>query len=342
MPRFGKPPDMIVHQDEPLNAEPPRGALAGAPVTPVERFYVRNHGPVPAGAGPLRIEGLVTQPARADARRPAGAAAARAHRDAAMRGQPPRGSPDGARHPRRGAVGPGRDRHRALGRCRAGGRARRCRRRSRRPPRRAHRRRPRRGGRPAAALRGLDPAREGAATRGPAGVGDERRAAGAGPRRAAAGGRAGLHRRAQRQVAGADRAASPSRRRATTRPPPTGCSTCRSARWRSTATSSARRSRAAQVALDGYAFAGGERHVARVEVSADGGADWTRAELLGETRARGRGGCGARRSTLAARPPRGRSCARGTAQAQPSPRARRPCGTRRATPTARGGGSRWR
>ena len=53
---------MIVHQDEPLNAEPPRGALAGAPVTPVDRFYVRNHGPVPAAAAPLRIDGLVTQP----------------------------------------------------------------------------------------------------------------------------------------------------------------------------------------------------------------------------------------------------------------------------------------
>jgi sulfite oxidase len=62
MPLFGKSPDMIVHQEEPLNAEPPRGALAGAPVTPVDRFYVRNHGPVPAAAGPLRIDGLVTRP----------------------------------------------------------------------------------------------------------------------------------------------------------------------------------------------------------------------------------------------------------------------------------------
>jgi sulfite oxidase len=57
----GKPPDMIVHQQEPLNAETPRGALADAPLTPVEHFYVRNHGPVPSTAAPLRVDGLVAQ-----------------------------------------------------------------------------------------------------------------------------------------------------------------------------------------------------------------------------------------------------------------------------------------
>jgi sulfite oxidase len=60
--RFGKPDDTIVHQEAPLNAEPPPAALAGAPVTPVERFYVRNHGAVPETAGPLRVEGLVARP----------------------------------------------------------------------------------------------------------------------------------------------------------------------------------------------------------------------------------------------------------------------------------------
>src|SRR3954471_4347154 len=55
----GKPPDTIVHQEAPLNAEPPREALAGAPITPIERFYVRNHGPVPETTGALRIDGLV-------------------------------------------------------------------------------------------------------------------------------------------------------------------------------------------------------------------------------------------------------------------------------------------
>ena len=58
----GKPPDTIVHQQEPLNAEPPRDALAGAPLTPTERFYVRNHGPVPEATAPLRVDGLVSQP----------------------------------------------------------------------------------------------------------------------------------------------------------------------------------------------------------------------------------------------------------------------------------------
>jgi sulfite oxidase len=62
MGRYGKPPDTIVHQDAPLNAEPPRSALAGAPLTPLERFYVRNHGPVPETAAPLRIDGLVGEP----------------------------------------------------------------------------------------------------------------------------------------------------------------------------------------------------------------------------------------------------------------------------------------
>ena len=32
--------------------------------------------------------------------------------------------------------------------------------------------------------------------------------------------------------------------------------------------------------MRGYAFAGGERHVARVDVSLDGGATWSQAELL--------------------------------------------------------------
>jgi sulfite oxidase len=37
---------------------------------------------------------------------------------------------------------------------------------------------------------------------------------------------------------------------------------------------------AGAVEVRGYAFAGGERHVARVDVSIDGGASWTQAELL--------------------------------------------------------------
>jgi hypothetical protein len=37
---------------------------------------------------------------------------------------------------------------------------------------------------------------------------------------------------------------------------------------------------AGPVEIRGYAFAGGERHVARVDVSVDGGANWSQAELL--------------------------------------------------------------
>ena len=37
---------------------------------------------------------------------------------------------------------------------------------------------------------------------------------------------------------------------------------------------------ACPVEVCGYAFAGGDRHVARVDVSIDGGSNWTQAELL--------------------------------------------------------------
>jgi sulfite oxidase len=61
---FGKPPDTVVHGEEPFNAEPPAPALAQAPITPLERFYVRNHGPVPDthDGWRLRVDGLVERP----------------------------------------------------------------------------------------------------------------------------------------------------------------------------------------------------------------------------------------------------------------------------------------
>jgi sulfite oxidase len=63
MTAFGKPQDTIVHGTDPFNAEPPRTALAGEPVTAVERFYVRNHGPVPDPVGTvLEVDGLVERP----------------------------------------------------------------------------------------------------------------------------------------------------------------------------------------------------------------------------------------------------------------------------------------
>lgn len=39
--------DMVVHEDEPYNAEPTPAALAASFVTPVDTFYSRNHGPIP-------------------------------------------------------------------------------------------------------------------------------------------------------------------------------------------------------------------------------------------------------------------------------------------------------
>lgn len=54
---------MLVHDDAPLNAEPPRGALAGEPITALDHFYVRNHGEVPAASPGWRLSvgGLVSR-----------------------------------------------------------------------------------------------------------------------------------------------------------------------------------------------------------------------------------------------------------------------------------------
>lgn len=60
--RWHKRDDMIVHEIEPYNAEPPPGALADSACTPLEAFYSRNHGPVPEiaeSAWRLRVDGLV-------------------------------------------------------------------------------------------------------------------------------------------------------------------------------------------------------------------------------------------------------------------------------------------
>jgi sulfite oxidase len=59
---WGKRDDMVVHDQEPFNAEPPPAALAGSPLTPIEAFYSRNHGPFPEldpGGWRLCIDGLV-------------------------------------------------------------------------------------------------------------------------------------------------------------------------------------------------------------------------------------------------------------------------------------------
>ncbi len=44
---WGKRAEMIVHEQDPYNAEPPPGLLADAFITPTDVFYSRNHGPIP-------------------------------------------------------------------------------------------------------------------------------------------------------------------------------------------------------------------------------------------------------------------------------------------------------
>jgi sulfite oxidase len=61
MSRYGKRDDLIVHEQEPFNAETARGSLAD-PVTPSDAFYVRGHGAVPeidTGDWRLEVGGLV-------------------------------------------------------------------------------------------------------------------------------------------------------------------------------------------------------------------------------------------------------------------------------------------
>lgn len=58
----GKRADMIIHDEQPLNAESPAGALAEGDLTALDAFYVRNHGEIPEldpAAWRLRVDGLV-------------------------------------------------------------------------------------------------------------------------------------------------------------------------------------------------------------------------------------------------------------------------------------------
>jgi sulfite oxidase len=62
MSRYGKRTDLIVHEEEPFNAETGRAALAEGPVTATDAFYVRGHGAVPEidpAAWRLHVDGLV-------------------------------------------------------------------------------------------------------------------------------------------------------------------------------------------------------------------------------------------------------------------------------------------
>lgn len=65
MSLWGKRDDMLVHERDPFNAEPPRAALAGRRTTPADTFYSRNHGPIPevdAAGWRLAVDGLVERP----------------------------------------------------------------------------------------------------------------------------------------------------------------------------------------------------------------------------------------------------------------------------------------
>ncbi len=60
--RYGKRPDLIVHEDEPFNAETGLAALDEGPLTATDAFYVRGHGAVPEvdpAQWRLRVHGLV-------------------------------------------------------------------------------------------------------------------------------------------------------------------------------------------------------------------------------------------------------------------------------------------
>jgi sulfite oxidase len=60
--RYGKRADVIVHEQEPFNAETCHAALAESAVTATDAFYVRGHGTVPdidPGAWRLHVGGLV-------------------------------------------------------------------------------------------------------------------------------------------------------------------------------------------------------------------------------------------------------------------------------------------
>jgi sulfite oxidase len=62
MNRYGKRGDLLVHEQEPFNAETGPAALAEGPVTATDAFYVRGHAPVPTIdplAWRLRVFGAV-------------------------------------------------------------------------------------------------------------------------------------------------------------------------------------------------------------------------------------------------------------------------------------------
>ncbi|MDT5146233.1 MAG: sulfite oxidase [Mycobacterium sp.] len=61
---WGKRADMIVHEVLPFNAEASLSALAAGDITPIDAFYARNHGPIPdirSDDWRLTVDGLVNE-----------------------------------------------------------------------------------------------------------------------------------------------------------------------------------------------------------------------------------------------------------------------------------------
>jgi sulfite oxidase len=64
---YGKSPEILIRQESPLNAGPPPRLALASEVTPVDLFFVRNHGDVPAvdpASYWLTIDGRVRKPFR--------------------------------------------------------------------------------------------------------------------------------------------------------------------------------------------------------------------------------------------------------------------------------------
>ena len=177
---WGKREDMLVHEREPFNAEPGRAALGRSPLTPVDTFYSRNHGPVPdldPETWRLTVDGLVgtelslsladlrTRFERHELVATLQCAGNRRTGLLAVRDIPNEAPWDG------GATGTASWAGVRLCDVLAEAGVPR-----RRRPRRVPGPRPRRGRPARAAVRRLRPGRQGAGTRGAAGLGDERRA----------------------------------------------------------------------------------------------------------------------------------------------------------------------
>lgn len=66
---WGKRADVVVHEELPFNAEASRSGLAAGDITPIDTFYARNHGPIPdidTEDWRLTVGGLVDRPLSLD------------------------------------------------------------------------------------------------------------------------------------------------------------------------------------------------------------------------------------------------------------------------------------